>query len=92
MPKDEPAPLRTPKTTKSDVYAFSTAPPPAIPPALSMPPPPLTPVASLQQSYGPINDDNDLDTLLFTVQTEQTRFSNLVNEFQQFVNELMQLK
>ncbi|KAI6198262.1 hypothetical protein M3Y99_01892200 [Aphelenchoides fujianensis] len=92
MPKDEPV-VRTPKTAfKSDVYAFSTAPPPAIPPALAMPPPPLTPAATLQQSYGPINDDTDLDTLLFTVQTEQTRFSNLVNEFQQFVNELMQLK
>ncbi|KAI6209732.1 hypothetical protein M3Y96_00251900 [Aphelenchoides besseyi] len=90
MPKDEPVQRqpKLPSAIKHDPYAFSTAPPPA----LAMPPPSVATSAQPHQNYGPINDDSDLDTLLFDVQTEQTRVTNLVSELQQFVTELLALK
>ncbi|KAI6205071.1 hypothetical protein M3Y94_00751000 [Aphelenchoides besseyi] len=90
MPKDEPVQRqpKLPPALKHDPYAFSTAPPPAF----AMPPPSVAPSAQQRQTYGPINDDNDLDTLIFDVQTEQTRVTKLLSDLQQFVTQLISLK
>lgn len=83
MPDDEPSPAKN--STKNDVYAFSTALPPSFLPSVSH--------ASMgPQAFGDLNDDDDLENLIFHVHGESQRLSNRMNEYTKFANVLMDLK
>lgn len=92
MPPEEVAPP-TPKPTtvkQNDPYAFSTNPPQlSIPSAAAQP---STVSASVSQNFGDLNDDDELDSLMFYVQSENQRMATRLTEFSQFNSDLLKLK